>query len=85
MVRILLAVLTLGLSEIVRVLLPHRPTGPAIAVRTYKTRRAMEAGLNEMAAKGYEVAQQSGEFAANLWTTSMLNRPKVTVTFRLTA
>lgn len=50
-------------------------------VKTYKTRSSMEEGVRAMARRGCSVTGQSGEFAANMWTTSLLNRPKVTVTF----
>jgi hypothetical protein len=50
-------------------------------VRTYKTRKAMDAGVREMTRYGYRIVGQSGEFAPNMLTTSLLDRPKVTVTF----
>jgi hypothetical protein len=50
-------------------------------VRTYTTRKSMDQGVAEMARRGYRVQGQSGQLAANMWTQSMLTRPKVTVTF----
>jgi phage tail sheath gpL-like len=41
----------------------------------------MDRDVAEMTRQGYSIAGQSGAFAANQWTTNVLNRPKVTVTF----
>jgi hypothetical protein len=50
-------------------------------VRTFKTRRSMESGIAEMAAKGFHVVSQSGELSSNMWATGYGRRQKVVVTF----
>lgn len=50
-------------------------------VKTYGSRGKMARGVESMAGKGYEIAQQSGEFPT--WFTPIWRRHKVVVTFRL--
>jgi hypothetical protein len=54
----------------------------ATVVKTYKTRRAMQRGIERMAGRGYEVRHQSGEFTTNPFAFRW-NRRKVVVTFGL--
>jgi hypothetical protein len=54
----------------------------ATVVKSYKSRRQMQRGIERMANRGYEVGQQSGEFSTNPFTFRW-NRRKVVVTFLL--
>ena len=50
-------------------------------VRTYKTRREMDKEVKALAAVGWRIVGQSGNFSKNMWTTSLLEREKITVTW----
>lgn len=51
-------------------------------MKAYKGRRQMQRGTARMAARGYRVAGQSGEFSSNPFVLRW-NRRKVVVTFEL--
>lgn len=49
-------------------------------VKSYRTRRQMQRGVQRMAERGYRIAGQSGEFTRNPFVLRW-NRRKVVVTF----
>jgi hypothetical protein len=51
-------------------------------VKTYKTPRQMQRGIERMERRGYEARGQSGGFSSNLWLTPRWRRRKVAVTFQ---
>jgi len=63
-------------------LLPQEVGGASeTMVRTYKTRKQMDKEVKTLTAAGWRIAGQSGNFSRNMWTTSFLEREKITVTW----